>query len=121
MNLISRENLRQKRKKRVRIKGSKRIPRLSIFKSNKRIYLQLIDDKEKKTLGGVRSDLYSKGKNGIDISFQTGEKIGKIAKKMGIKQAVFDRSGYKFHGKVKAVYEGAFKAGLVFSKAKKKK
>ncbi len=120
MNLVDRNNLRKRRKRRSRIKGDKMIPRLVVYRSNKRVYLQLVDDTEGKTLGGIRGEIYSKKENGIETAFKAGEKIGKLAGKLGIKKAVFDRSGYKFHGRVKAVYEGAAKSGLLFSEKKKK-
>ena len=116
MSPLSREIIRKKRKKRIKVKGTKNIPRLSVYRSNKRVYVQLIDDDAQKTLQGVRGEIYTKGSQGIVTAFQAGEKIGKLAVKAKIERAVFDRGGYKFHGQIKAVCEGALKGGLKFSK-----
>ncbi|MEA3273609.1 MAG: 50S ribosomal protein L18 [Patescibacteria group bacterium] len=117
MHLLSREIARKQRKKRIQVKGTKDVPRLSVYRSNKRVYLQLINDDTQKTLQGVRGEIYAKGSQGIAMAFQAGEKIGKLAVKAKIERAVFDRGGYKFHGQIKAVHEGALKGGLKFSKA----
>ncbi|MEA2015378.1 MAG: 50S ribosomal protein L18 [Actinomycetota bacterium] len=97
-------------------KGSNRL-RLAIYKSHKYICGQIIDDGTGNTLTGVSSrDIKSKkeDKGKIDISFRTGEAIAGIARKKKIKEVVFDRSGYKYHGRVKALAEGARKGGLKF-------
>lgn len=96
------------RHKRVRavVKGTKERPRLSVFRSNKRIYAQLIDDSKGITLLNA-SD--------IKISaLKVGENLAKKALEKGIKAVVFDRGGYKYHGRVKALAEGARQAGLKF-------
>ncbi len=97
-------------------KGNNRL-RLAVYRSNKYIYGQIIDDSTGATLTGVSSkDIKSKkdDKGKIDISFRTGESLADIAKKKKIKEVVFDRSGYKYHGRVKALAEGARKGGLKF-------
>ena len=115
----SREFLRKKRKRRINIIGSKKTPRLSIFRSNRRMYLQLVDDENGKVLGGVLSkdSMDSKNKiNKISAAFACGAEIGKLARKLKITRAIFDRGGYRFHGRIKAVSEGAQKEGLNFKK-----
>ncbi len=109
-----------KRKKRVGglIKRSSRV-RLSVYRSNKYVYAQIIDDKKGVTLVSF-SDLSSgKSKDKKKLSkkeaaFLTGERIAEKAAKKGIKNVVFDRSGYKYHGRIKALADGARKGGLNF-------
>lgn len=91
---------------RAKIKGTAEKPRLSIFKSNRYIYLQLIDDFSGKTIANAS---ITSSKN---ASASLGEIIAKKAIEGGIKKAVFDRGRYKYHGSVKAVAEAARKAGL---------
>lgn len=113
---------RKRRKRRVRskIKGTKERPRLCVFRSNKHIYCQLIDDIEHKTLLSA-SDLELKNPKidkkftkKIGIAFEVGKLIAKKALEKGIKKVVFDRGCYKYHGRVKAVAEGAREGGLKF-------
>lgn len=96
------------------MRGSESVPRISVFRSNKHTYAQAIDDESGKTLfsaSDAKTD--SKGKK-ADLAKKVGEQIAKIAKEKNIKKAVFDRSGYKYHGRVKAVAEGAREGGLEF-------
>ncbi len=109
---------KERRRKRVRgkISGTKKRPRLSVFRSNKRLFVQLIDDTAGKTLLGM-SDKISKKKskmNGVEKASQLGEELAKKAKVKKISAVVFDRSGYQYHGRVKALAEGARKGGLKF-------
>ena len=108
-------NPRKKRQKRVRkkIKGTADRPRLNIFRSNKFIYAQLIDDLNHVTLVSA-SDKKEKKPGTISSATILGEKIAEKAKKVGIKRVVFDRAGYKYHGKVKALAESARQSGLKF-------
>ena len=108
-----------KRKIRARIKVRENFsrPRLCVFRSTKHIYGQIVDNVTGKTLLGLSSkdvegEKEEKGK--IDISFRTGEELAKKALKKKIDTIVFDRSGYKYHGRVKALAEGARKGGLKF-------
>jgi large subunit ribosomal protein L18 len=106
-----------KRKARVRskISGSKDRPRLSVFRSNKEIYAQIIDDSSARTLVSASSkEKIPPGKTKSDRAFAVGELIAEKAKKAKVKKVVFDKSGYKFHGRVKALAEGARKGGLEF-------
>lgn len=100
---------KEQRKKRVRSKifGTSERPRLSIFKSNRYIYAQLINDDEGKTLCSV-SAKQSETKD----KKRLGESIAEKAVEKGIKKAVFDRGSYKYHGRIKEIAEGARKGGL---------
>lgn len=108
----------EQRKLRVRAKvsGTKARPRLSVFRSNREIYAQIIDDEMGKTLVSVsakdRAALKTKTKT--ERAEGLGEIIAGKALKAKIKKVVFDKSGYKYHGRVKAVAEGARKGGLEF-------
>lgn len=115
---MSKIESRQRRHKRIRSKifGTKNCPRLCVFRSSKHIYLQLIDDEAGRTLVSA-SDLELKSKNKIkkvDKAKKVGKLIAQKAKKKKITKIVFDRGGYKFHGRVKAVAEGAREEGLQF-------
>ena len=87
------------------MKGTSQKPRLAVFRSNKHLYLQLIDDTQGRILASA-SDFKVKSPR------QVGALLAQKALKLGIMKAVFDRSGYKYHGNVKAVGEGAREAGL---------
>lgn len=106
-----------KRKLRVRAKvgGTASRPRLSVFKSNKSLYVQIIDDEKRVTLVSASDkDLKEKGLKGIEKAALIGETVAKKALLKKIKKVVFDKSGYKYHGQVKALAEGARKGGLEF-------
>jgi len=107
-------NKRQRRHKRIRgkISGTAEVPRLQVFRSIKHIYAQVIDDDAGKVLMGVRDDGI-KGKK-QEIATKVGELIAKKALNKKIEKIVFDRGGYKYHGRVKALAEGARIAGLKF-------
>ena len=90
------------------IKGTAERPRLSIFKSNKFTYLQLIDDSTGVTLAA------SKTAAGVENAKQAGADLAKLAQDKGINAVVFDRSGYKYHGIIKAAADGARDGGLEF-------
>lgn len=111
-NKISRR-LRIKRGIRNKITGTQEKPRLSIFKSNKGIYAQIIDDSNGHTLTAA-SSLESGAKLNIGTCKEVGKKIAEKASAAGISQVVFDRNGYLYHGKVKALAEGAREGGLKF-------
>lgn len=106
---------RQRRRLRVKakIKKAKNRLRLCVFRSNKYIYGQLIDDRKGHTLAAISDQKYQKGTK-IERANQAGMELGKKAVKQGIKKVVFDRNGYRYHGRVKAFAEGARKAGLEF-------
>ena len=107
---------RIKRRVRGKISGSAVLPRLSVFKSNKEIYAQLVDDKEGKTLASASSrdkGVDAKGTK-TEISTAVGKAIAEKAKAAGIENIVFDRNGFVYHGRVKALADGAREAGLKF-------
>ena len=109
--------LRRKIRSRYKIEKSSNRPRLSVYRSNKHIYGQIVDDNTGTILAGVSSSsIKRKGevKGKIDVSFKTGETLAVKAKKKNISEVVFDRSGYRYHGRVKALAEGARKGGLKF-------
>lgn len=115
--------LRLKRKKRIRkkISGTSKIPRLCVFRSLTGIYAQVIDDAKRKTLASASLAEYrrtsvkdAKFKNSLEGAGKVGKLIGEKCVKIKISEVVFDRGGYKYHGKVKALAEGARKAGLKF-------
>lgn len=116
--------VRKKRRQksiRKKISGSSERPRMCVHKSNKNIYVQIVDDLEKKTICGLSTDSsVIKGKLKADthknINFATalGEAIAKSAVEKGVKKVVFDRSGYKYHGTIKALADAARKNGLEF-------
>lgn len=108
--------LKRKASIKTTIRGSEEMPRVSIFRSNKHIYAQIIDDSNEKTLASS-SDVSLKLKKGVnktDKAMNVGEELGKKAISAKVKAVVFDRSGYKYHGRVKALAEGLRKAGLKF-------
>ncbi len=113
--MISKIARRQKIKSRIRgkISGTQARPRLSVFRSNKAIYAQLIDDLSGRTLASA-SSRGMEGGTKTEIAARVGEEIGKKALEAGIETAVFDRNGYLFHGRVKSLADGARKAGLKF-------
>lgn len=114
---VSKLNRRLKIKRSIRskINGTADKPRLSVFKSNKAIYAQIIDDVKGHTLTAVSSyELGTKGNPTLEASKKVGEKIAEKAKSNGIETIVFDRGGYLYHGKVKALADGAREGGLKF-------
>lgn len=116
---FSKEVRRRKIRNRVRknIKGTENKPRLSVYRSNKCIYAQLIDDVQGVTIAAVSSrdkDIDIDGLNKTDASVKVGEAIAKKALDKGIEAVSFDRGGYLYHGRVKSLAEGARSGGLKF-------
>ena len=115
MSVITKENRRLKRRRRVRAKisGTAARPRISVFRSNRGIFAQLIDDDSGRTIASVswtETDL--RGLRPLEQSKRAGEVLAKRAADAGVQEAVFDRGGYKYHGRVKALAEGARDGGL---------
>lgn len=107
--------LRIKKGIRRKLEGTTVRPRLSVFKSNKAIYAQLIDDSKGHTLLASSSkDLSKDGGVSVIISKTVGQKVAEKALASGIKEIVFDRNGYLYHGNIKALAEGAREGGLKF-------
>ena len=97
------------------VKGTAEKPRLSIYRSNREIYAQIIDDLSGKTLVSAASETDKKSKeNKINQATQVGSLIAKKANDAGIENVVFDRNGYLYHGRVKALAESAREGGLKF-------
>lgn len=108
---------RRKSRTRIRILGTALKPRLSVFRSNRQSYAQLIDDEESKTLisastKDVKKSDVSGGSLKVNLARALGKLIAEEAEKAGIKTAIFDRGDKRYHGRVKAVAEGAREAGL---------
>lgn len=99
---------------RKKIKGTLERPRLCIFKSLSNMYAQLVDDVSGKTIVSVSTLGEIKGKSGKDAAFEVGKMLATKAKDKKIEKIVFDRSGYIYHGRVKAVADGAREGGLNF-------
>jgi len=143
VNFKTKQLNRQRRHSRVRalVKGTSERPRISVFKSNKHIFTQFIDDETGKTIlsskvvadkkskigrgeGPVRSPRGTRAEPGLgsrvsvgtktDKATKIGEMLAEKAKESGIKEAVFDRGGFKFHGRIKAVADGLRKGGIKF-------
>ena len=106
---------RNKIKSRVRKKifGTAETPRLSVFRSNKAIYAQIIDDTKGITLLSASSKGMTEGTK-TEQAMAVGKKLGEQAAANGIQQVVFDRNGYLYHGRVKGLAEGAREGGLTF-------
>lgn len=104
---------------RMKVRGTAERPRLAVFRSLKHIYVQAIDDASGRTVASVSSrsaELKAKAANGGNLSAakQVGEAIGTILKKAGVEQVVFDRGGFLYHGRIKALADAAREAGLKF-------
>lgn len=110
------KKLRKKRRVSLNVKGTKEKPRISVFRSNKYIYCQVIDDIKRQTLASFSSLTLRKKqkikKTKSEEAKMVGIELAKIIKSKGINQAVFDRSVYKYHGRVKAVAEGLREGGI---------
>ena len=107
--------LRRRRRVRAKVQGTAERPRLSVFRSNRGIGAQLIDDVAGHTLAAVNwteGDL--KGLKSMDQAKKAGELLAERGKAAGVETVVFDRGGYRYHGRVKALADGAREAGLKF-------
>ena len=113
--MISKIQRRNKIKARIRgkISGTAGRPRMTVFRSNKQIYVQLVDDLAGKTLVATSSKGIEEGTK-IEIAAKVGEAIAQKAIEAGITEVVFDRNGYLFHGRVKSLADAARKGGLKF-------
>ncbi len=108
----NRRRLRIKRGVRRKVFGTAEKPRLSVFKSNKGIYAQIIDDVQGHTLASASST--ELGSNNVEASKNVGKALAEKAVANGIETIVFDRNGYVYHGKIKALADGAREGGLKF-------
>jgi len=121
IKIPARKIARKKRHLRIRnkVSGTKQMPRLSVFRSNHHMYAQIIDDVAGHTLCAASTqerDIAAKlsKTSDVDAAKVVGEVVAKKALALGIEQVVFDRSGYKYHGKVQALADAAREAGLKF-------
>lgn len=110
---------RRHRRVRGKVSGTAARPRLCVSRSNKNIYVQVIDDVERKTICGVSTlgpDFKKTGAKGstVEGASELGKIIGKMAQEKGVTEVVFDRGGHLYHGRVKALADGAREAGLKF-------
>ena len=99
---------------RKKVNGTSQKPRLSVFRSNKEIYCQLIDDVNGVTLAAASSKEVKKEGSRIEQSSGVGKEIASKAKGLSIDKVVFDRGGYLYHGRVKSLADGAREGGLIF-------
>jgi large subunit ribosomal protein L18 len=107
--------LRRRRRVRAKVRGSAERPRISVFRSNRGIFAQLIDDDAARTLAAVNwTEAELRSLTGADQARKAGEVLAQRAKAAGVESAVFDRGGYQYHGRVKALAEGARDGGLNF-------
>jgi large subunit ribosomal protein L18 len=120
MSVVSKEVARQRRKVRIRKKiiGTAERPRLVVFRSNLHIYAQIVDDEKHAVLASASTLTLTKGGQSARSNKVGGELVGKeiarIAQEMHISGVVFDRNGYIYHGRIKAVADGAREGGLQF-------
>ena len=111
----SQSRLRRRRRVRAKVRGTAERPRLSVFRSNRGLQAQVIDDVAGHTLAAANwteGDL--KDLKSMDQAKRAGELLAERAKSAGVENVVFDRGGYRYHGRVKALAEGAREAGLTF-------
>ena len=117
---VSKNESRQRRKIRIRkkVRGTAERPRLVVFRSNMHIYAQIVNDLEGATLVSASTLALSKSEPGLHCTREGAERVGKeiarLAKEKNISKVVFDRNGYIYHGRIKAVADGAREGGLEF-------
>ena len=118
MSVVTTRQLRERRHRRIRgkVAGTAERPRLAVYRSNLGISAQLIDDLEAKTLAAASWQGLPKSFKGTktEQAAEVGKALAAAAKKAGVESVVFDRSGYLYHGRVKALADGAREGGLVF-------
>lgn len=114
---LSKSDRRTRIRRRIRkkVSGTAERPRLAVFRSNKQIYAQVIDDVNGNTLAAASSlKLETKGKNKTDVAGLVGTAIAEACKGAGIETVIFDRGGYLYHGRVKSLADAARESGLKF-------
>ncbi len=117
MTVLTKPAKRLKRRRRVRakVRGTAERPRISVFRSNRGIFAQLIDDDSGRTLASVNwTESELRGLGRMEQAARAGTLLAERAKAAGVETAVFDRGGYKYHGRVKALADGAREGGLTF-------
>jgi len=113
----TKKNLRRKLRVRKKVSGSSSCPRLTVFRSLRHMYAQIIDDEAGCTLVSASTanvDVNGAYKGNVASAAIIGEALARKAQEVGIRQVCFDRNGYRYHGRIKALAEAARKAGLVF-------
>jgi large subunit ribosomal protein L18 len=109
------KRLKRRRRVRSKVRGTAERPRLSVFRSNKGFFVQLIDDTTGRTVAAVNwTEADFKSLGSMEQAKAVGEALAKRAKEAGVESAVFDRGGYQYHGRVAALAEGAREGGLAF-------
>ena len=106
--------MRRHRRIRGKIAGTAERPRLAVFRSNRGIFAQLVDDQSGRTLASASWSAVASSGSKIDQATAVGKALAQAAKKAGVERCVFDRGGYLYHGRVKALAEGAREEGLQF-------
>jgi len=118
MSVVTTRQARERRHRRIRgkVAGTAERPRLAVFRSNKGVFAQLIDDQSGRTIAGASWLGLKKSFKGnkTEQAAEVGKALAEVAKKAGIESVVFDRGGYLYHGRVKALAEGAREGGLKF-------
>lgn len=116
MAKLSRNDVRKKRHDRVRVKvaGTSECPRLNVFRSNKHIFAQVIDDTKGETLASASTLALKLENNNMEAAIAVGKEVAKQAQEKNITKVVFDRGGYLYHGRIKALADAAREAGLEF-------
>jgi len=109
------KRLKRRRRVRAKVHGSAERPRISVFRSNRGVFAQLVDDEACRTLTAVNwTEPELRGMGRMEQAKRAGELLAQRAKSAGVEEAVFDRGGYKYHGRVRALAEGAREGGLRF-------
>jgi large subunit ribosomal protein L18 len=118
MSVVTTRQARERRHRRIRgkVAGTAERPRLAVFRSNKGVFAQLIDDENGRTIAGASWLGLKKSFKGnkTEQAAEVGKALAEVAKKAGIESVVFDRGGYLYHGRVKALADGAREGGLKF-------
>jgi large subunit ribosomal protein L18 len=109
------QRLKRRRRVRAKIRGTAERPRISVFRSNRGIFAQLVDDENGRTIASVNwTEADLRGLKRMEQATRAGALLADRAKAAGVDTAVFDRGGYKYHGRVKALADGAREGGLAF-------
>jgi large subunit ribosomal protein L18 len=109
------QRLRRRRRVRAKVRGSAERPRLSVFRSNRGVFAQLIDDRGARTVAAVAwTEPELRDLGSMDQAKRAGELLAERARKAGVETCIFDRGGYRYHGRVRALAEGAREGGLRF-------
>jgi large subunit ribosomal protein L18 len=109
------QRLRRRHRVRAKVRGTAERPRISVFRSNRGIFAQLIDDDGRRTLAAVNwTESELRSMDPMEQAKKAGQLLAERAKQAGIEAAVFDRGGYQYHGRVQALAEGAREGGLNF-------